>query len=240
LLRLENAIIQIGTPLIAGVILSPMPTPIPPSQLVEALNWRYATKKFDPTKKIPDETWAALEQSLVLSPSSIGLQPWKFFVVADSAVKSQLMTASYRQAQVTDCSHFVALTARRDIDASHVERHIERMVEVTGSAAESLAKFRAMTLRNLDKARAAGTLDTWQEHQIYIALGQFMASAAVLGVDTCPMEGIEPEKYDEILGLAGSNYATVVACAAGYRLLEDKYAGMKKVRFKPEDVIVRI
>jgi nitroreductase len=97
-----------------------------------------------------------------------------------------------------------------------------------------------MTMRNLDKARAAGTLDGWQEHQIYIALGQFMVSAAVLGIDTCPMEGIEPEKYDEILGLAGSNYATVVACAAGYRRQDDKYANIKKVRFKPEDVIVRI
>ena len=217
-----------------------MPATIPPQQLVDALNWRYATKKFDPVKKIPAETWSALEQSLVLSPSSIGLQPWRFFVITDAAVKTQLMAASYRQAQVADCSHFVALSARRDIDAQHVERHIERMSEVTGVAAESLAKFRTMTMRNLDKARAAGTLDVWQEHQIYIALGQFMLSAAVLGVDTCPMEGIEPEKYDEILGLAGSNYATVVACAAGYRLPEDKYANTKKVRFKPEDVIVRV
>lgn len=217
-----------------------MPTPIPPQQLVDALNWRYATKKFDPAKKIPAEMWSALEQSLVLSPSSIGLQPWKFFVVTDSAIKTQLMAASYRQAQVADCSHFVALTARRDIDAQHVERHIERMAEVTGVTPDSLGKFRTMTMRNLDKARAAGTLDVWQEHQIYIALGQFMASAAVVGVDTCPMEGIEPEKYDEILGLAGSSYATVVACAAGYRLAEDKYANTKKVRFKPEDVIVRI
>lgn len=217
-----------------------MPAPIPPQQLVDALNWRYATKKFDPVKKIPAETWTALEQSLVLSPSSIGLQPWKFFVVTDQAVKARLMAASYRQAQVADCSHFVALTARRDIDAPHVERHIERMAEVTGVATDALAKFRTMTMRNLEKARAAGTLNVWQEHQIYIALGQFMVSAAVMGVDTCPMEGIEPEKYDEILGLAGSNYSTVVACAAGYRALDDKYANTKKVRFKPEDVIVRV
>jgi nitroreductase len=217
-----------------------MPATIPPPQLVDALNWRYATKKFDPAKKIPADMWDALEQSLVLAPSSIGLQPWKFFVVTDPAVKTQLMAASYRQPQVADCSHFVALTARRDIDAGHVERHIGRMAEVTGVTAESLAKFRTMTMRNLDKARAAGTLDVWQEHQIYIALGQFMLSAAVLGVDTCPMEGIEPEKYDEILGLAGSSYATVVACAAGYRLPDDKYANTKKVRFKAEDVIVRV
>jgi nitroreductase len=217
-----------------------MPAAISPQQLVEALNWRYATKKFDPTRKIPDQTWSALEQSLVLSPSSIGLQPWKFFVVTDHAVKTQLMAASYRQAQVADCSHFVALTARRDIDAPHVERHIERMAEVTGVTSESLAKFRTMTMRNLDKARAAGTLNVWQEHQIYIALGQFMVSAAIIGIDTCPMEGIEPEKFDEILGLAGSSYSTVVACAAGYRAADDKYANTKKVRFKSEDVIVRV
>jgi nitroreductase len=217
-----------------------MPAAVPPQLLVDALNWRYATKKFDPARKIPDDVWNALEQSLVLAPSSIGLQPWKFFVVTDPAVKTQLMAASYRQPQVADCSHFVALSARRDIDAQHVERHIGRMAEVTGVTTESLAKFRTMTMRNLDKARAAGTLDVWQEHQIYIALGQFMASAALVGVDTCPMEGIEPEKYDEILGLAGSNYSTVVACAVGYRLPDDKYANIKKVRFKAEDVIVRV
>ena len=217
-----------------------MPMPIPPQQLIDALNWRYATKKFDPAKKIPDDVWHALEQSLVLSPSSIGLQPWKFFVVTAHAMKTQLMGASYRQAQVADCSHFVVFTVRRDLDAEHVERHISRMIEVTGAAPESLVKFRAMTMKNLDRARAEGKLDTWQEHQVFIALGKFMASAALLGIDTCPMEGIEPAKYDEMLGLNGTNYATAVACAAGYRLPDDKYATMKKVRFKPEDVIVRI
>jgi len=204
------------------------------------LNWRYATKKFAPARKIPAEEWNALELSLVLSPSSIGLQPWRFFVVTTQTVKNELMGASYRQAQVADCSHFVVFTVRRNIDADHVERHIARMIEVTGAALDSLAKFRAMTLKNLDRARAAGTLDTWQEHQIYIALGKFMASAALLGIDTCPMEGIEPPKYDEILGLVGGNYATVVACAAGYRLPDDKYATIKKVRFKSEDVVVRL
>jgi len=217
-----------------------MPAPIPPQQLVDALNWRYATKKFAPARKIPAEEWNALELSLVLSPSSIGLQPWRFFVVTTQTVKNELMGASYRQAQVADCSHFVVFTVRRNIDADHVERHIARMIEVTGAALDSLAKFRAMTLKNLDRARAAGTLDTWQEHQIYIALGKFMASAALLGIDTCPMEGIEPPKYDEILGLVGGNYATVVACAAGYRLPDDKYATIKKVRFKSEDVVVRL
>lgn len=217
-----------------------MPSPIPPQVLHDALNWRYATKRFDPAKKIADDVWHALEQSLMLSPSSIGLQPWKFFVVTTAELKARLQAVSYRQAQIADCSHLVAIAVRRGIDAEHVDRHIARMVEVTGTTVDALAKFRAMTMKNLDRARAAGTLDAWQEHQVFIALGQFIASAALLGVDTCPMEGIEPDKYDEILGLSGTNYATAVACAAGYRLPDDKYATMKKVRFKTDDVVVRL
>ncbi|PAW65533.1 MAG: NAD(P)H-dependent oxidoreductase [Opitutia bacterium Tous-C1TDCM] len=213
---------------------------LPPSRLVAALNWRYAVKKFDPTRMIPAETWTALEQALVLTPSSIGLQPWKFLVVTTPEVKVRLTAASYRQSQAAECSHFVVFTVRQDLDAEHVDRHLARMAEVRGVTVESLAKFRTMTMGNLERARNDGTLDTWQTHQIYIALGQFMASAAVLGIDTCPMEGIEPAKFDEILGLQGTGYATVVACAAGYRWPEDKYATTPKVRFKPEDVIVRV
>lgn len=209
------------------------------SQLVAALTWRYATKKFDPARVIPAETWSTLEEALVLSPSSYGLQPWKFVVVTDPALKEQLSAASYGQTQPRDCSHFVVLTVRRDLDAEHVDRYLARMAEVTGAPAASLAGFRSMVLGSLDPARSAGRLDTWQTHQVYIALGQFMVSAAMLGVDTCPMEGIQAARYDEILGLAGSKYATVVACAAGYRAADDRQAARPKVRFRSEDVIVR-
>lgn len=212
---------------------------LPPSQLLEALHWRYATKKFDPNRVIPAETWDALEQALVLTPSSIGLQPWQFVVVTNPEKKEALAAASYRQAQPRDCSHLVAFAVRRDLDAAHVDRHVARMASVRGITVESLAKFRSMTMGNLDRARAAGTLDTWQEHQVYIALGQFMASAALLGVDTCPMEGIEAERYDAILGLLGTGYTTAVACAAGYRMADDKYATMPKVRFPAAEVIRR-
>lgn len=209
------------------------------SQLVAALTWRYATKKFDPSRVVPAETWAALEQALVLSPSSYGLQPWKFIIVTDPALKEQLSAASFGQTQPRDCSHFVVLTVRRDLDQEHVERYFARTAEVTGTPAESLAGFRSMVTGSLEQARAAGRLDTWQTHQIYIALGQFMAAAALLGVDTCPMEGIQASRYDEILGLTGSKYATVVACAAGYRAADDRQASRPKVRFRAEDVIER-
>lgn len=215
-------------------------SPVSASVLLTALNWRYAVKKFDRARIIPAETWRALEEALVLTPSSIGLQPWKFMVVTDPAVKARLQPAAYGQPQVADCSHFVVMAVHRDIGAAHVDRHVARMAEVRGIAVETLAKFRQMALRNLDAARAEERLDTWQTYQVYIALGTFVTSAALLGVDTCAMEGIQPEAFDEILGLKGTPYGTVIACAAGYRAADDKYATIPKVRFPADDVIVRI
>ncbi len=205
--------------------------------LLTALNWRYATKKFDSTKPIPADTWAALEQSLVLAPSSFGLQPWKFIVVDDPALKAQMVPLSWGQTQAVDASHFVLFTVRTDLGEDHVDRYVARTAEVRGIAVETLAKFRNVMMGSLDKARGAGTLDGWQAQQLYIALGQFMAAAALLGVDTCPMEGINKPKIDELLGLAGSGYQTVVACAAGYRSADDKYAATPKVRFPVHEVV---
>ena len=215
-------------------------TPVAPVTLIEALQWRYATQKFDVTKTIPAETWTSLEHALVLSPSSIGLQPWKFFVVTDAAMKARLRPAAYHQAQTVDCSHFVVFTVRKDLGHEHVGRHVSRMAEVRGITVESLEKFQQMVAGNLDRARAENRLDTWQTHQLYIALGNFVTSAALLAIDTCAMEGIDAVLMDETLGLKESGYTTVVACAAGYRAADDKYATTKKVRFAPEDVIVRI
>lgn len=189
---------------------------ITPTQLVTALNWRYAVKKFDAGRKIPPADWAALEQSLVLAPSSYGLQPWKFIVVTDPAVRAQLVGASWGQAQPADSSHFVVFTCRQGLDDAHIDRYLARMLEVRGpAAAHSVQSFGKILKQSLDGARAGGRLDEWQTRQVYIALGQFMAAAATIGVDTCPMEGIEPARYDTILGLGGTGYTTVVACAAG-------------------------
>ena len=215
-------------------------TPIPSSQLLDALNWRYATKKFDPARKIPADLWSALEQALVLSPSSFGIQPWKFIVVTDPAVKASLVPISWGQKQPAECSHFVVFAVKRGLGEADLDRYLARTAEVRGIPVDSLAGFKNVMLGSIEKARAGGYLDTWQTHQIYIALGQFMAGAALLEIDACPMEGIDPAQYDEVLGLAGTGYATVVACAAGYRAADDKYATTQKVRFLPEDVITRI
>lgn len=206
-----------------------------PELVVNQFRWRYATKRFDPTRQIPAETWAALEQALVLTPSSYGLQPWRFFVVTDPAVKAQLPAHSWGQRQPQDCSHMLVLAIRAHLGEADIDRYLARIVEVRGQTIESLGGFRRMMVGSLIDPKF--DINEWAARQVYIALGQFMACAAMMGVDTCPMEGIDPTKYDEVLGIGAQGYRTIVACPAGFRSADDKYAQTPKVRFKTEDVI---
>lgn len=212
-------------------------TPMTGSALIQQLKWRYATKKFDATKRIDPATWSALEEALVLSPSSYGLQPWKFLVVTDPALKTKLRAVSWNQAQVEDCSHHVVFLVKKDLGLPEIEHYVDRIAEVRGVSRESLAGYRGYMVSDLAEGPRAKTINEWAARQVYIALGNFMTAAAVLGVDTCPMEGLVPAKYDEILGLEDSGWATLCACPAGYRAADDKYAEVPKVRFPREEVI---
>ena len=208
-----------------------------PESVIQQLQWRYATKKFDPTKKIPDDTWKALEQSLVLAPSSFGLQPWKFFVVRNPEIRSQLLAHSLGQAQVVDASHLVVFAIKKDLDAAYVDRYVERMAEVQQTSVDNLQKFAGVVKGFMEKPPLPLDINEWSSRQLYIALGEFMTVAAMLGVDTCPMEGLVPSKYDEVLGLPAQGYKTVAACPAGYRAADDHSASRPKIRFKTEDVV---
>ncbi len=215
-------------------------TVMDPKALIGQMKWRYATKVFDPAKKIPADVWKALEETLVLTPSSFGLQPWKFFIVTDPAIKEKLVAASWGQKQVQDCSHHVVFAIKKGTGPADVEKYIRRIVELRDGTAEALEGFKKVMLGFLAQPADKFDVNHWAALQVYIALGNFMTSAAVLGVDACPMEGIQPAKYDEILGLNAKGYHTFVACAAGYRSASDKYAALPKVRYKPEDVIEHI
>lgn len=207
-----------------------------PPDLLQQLHWRYATKKFDPTKTIPEDTIAALASSLVLTPSSFGLQPWQFLVIRDPAIREELLPHSWGQAQVTDCSHLVVLAAKTETTEAEIDRFLERTVAVRGGEIDQLNPYREMMVgftKNMDQADCL----QWAKLQTYIALGQLMASAAVLGIDACPMEGIAPSEYDRILKLPAQGYTTSVACALGYRADDDKYATAPKVRFEESEVV---
>ena len=207
------------------------------TDILSALNWRYACKVFDPAKKIPAETWAKLEESLLLTPSSFGLQPWKFIVIQDKELREKLVPHAWNQRQVADCSHLVVMTVPKALSVDYVDANIARMVEVRGGSADGLLSFRKMVLGFRGQLAAKGQLTTWAKLQSYIALGQFMLAASLLGIDTCPMEGFVHEKFDEVLGLDKTGFTTAVLCPAGYRSEDDRYAALPKVRFKKEDVI---
>ena len=206
-------------------------------QLLDAQNWRYATKIFDATKKIPADVWQTLEQALVLSPSSFGLQPYRFIIVQDAAKRAALLPHSWGQKQVVDCSHYVVFIARTALTKEEIDRFIARIVEVRHVPAESLNFYRDMMVGDLLNGARSKIIAEWAARQAYIALGNFMTSCAVLGVDACPMEGLVPAEYDKLLGLEVSGYKTVVACAAGYRAAGDKYATLAKVRYEVKDLV---
>lgn len=209
-------------------------------QLIGQLTWRYATKQFDPARKIGAKDWATLEDALVLTPSSCGLQPWKFIIVTDPAIRQKLMAVSWGQKQIVDASHLVVFAIKAQIAEADVEEHIKRTAEVRGTTVESLKGFRDMILGTIVKGLPEDGRRVWARNQVYIALGNFLTSAAMLGLDACPMEGIEPAKYDEILGLDKKGLSTVVVATAGYRAATDNYSNLKKVRFPKEQVLVRV
>lgn len=218
----------------------PSTTAISPSQLLDALNWRYATKQFDPNRKISPEDWATLEKALVLSPSSGGLQPWAFVVVNDPATREKLLPVSYGQKQVTDASHLVVFAAKQDFSEAGVDAHIARTAEVRQVPVESLKPFRDMLAGGIVNAMDTATRNAWAGRQVTIALGVLLTSAALLGIDACPMEGFDPSQYDDILGLSAKGLSSIAICTLGYRSQGDDYASLKKVRFPQEQVIIHV
>ncbi len=207
--------------------------------ILDSLRWRYAVKAFDPTKKIPEATWQALEEALVLSPSSYGLQPWKFLVVTNEQVRAKLRPLSWNQGQITDASHLVVLCAKTTMTTADVERYVDRIHSVRGGDKAALAGYRDMMLGSVNNPSGlpGGNVLTYTRSQTYIALGVFLSACAMLGVDACPMEGFDPKGYDEVLGVSKDGYMPVVLAAAGYRSSSDWLAGLKKVRYEKSDVI---
>ena len=211
--------------------------PIKGEQLLTQLNWRYATKQFDPVRKISPEDWAVLENALILSPSSYGLQPWKFIVITDQKMRDKLFPATWSQRQILDCSHFIVFAVNTKMTEQHIDRHLARTVEVRGGTVEALKRYRDIMVGDVVTGARGPVAKAWAAHQAYLALGNFITSAALMGIDTCPMEGFQPDEYDRILDLAPKRLASVVCCAAGYRSANDKSATKKKVRYPREQVI---
>jgi len=206
-------------------------------EILKSLNWRYAVKKFDATKKLSQDQWNFLEQSLILSPSSYGLQPYQFLVVQNTELRKKLTPLSWGQTQIEDCSHLVVFTTLKKVTEDYVSKFISLTATTRNMDATPLAGYKDMMVGDLVKGPRAAVIQDWAQRQAYIAMGNIMNAAALIGVDTCPLEGLQPAGYDDVLGLKNSEYATVAAVACGFRHADDKYQHAKKVRFAKEQLI---
>ena len=190
-----------------------------------------------PPANFPAEEWDKLEQALVLAPSSWGLQPYKFVVVTDPALKAQLLPAAFGQAQITDCSHLVVFAARTDVTDENVEHYLARITEVRGVERAHLDGFAQVIKGDIVNGPRHAIAGEWSKRQAYIALGQLMTVAALAGIDICPMEGFVPDKFDEILGLKPQGYTAAVIAPVGYRAEDDGAASLPKVRLPASELI---
>jgi len=201
------------------------------------LNWRYATKKFDSSKKISSQDFAELLEVLRFSPSSFGLQPWKFVVVHDPDLRKKLRPHAWNQAQVTDAGALIVFCALKKMDEDYVKRYVNIIADVRGVTKESLLGSEQMMTGFL-KSKGPEAISQWMKNQVYVALGVFLAECAHHKIDACPMEGFDSEKFDEILELPQEGLESVVLCAVGYRADDDHYAELKKVRFENNELFI--
>ncbi len=203
---------------------------------IEAMNWRYATKKFDSTQHISQEQLETLLEVLRLSPSSFGLQPWKFIVISKKELQQQLLPYSFHQTQVVDCSHLIVMAAKNSMDAEYIQSYLQDTVSTRGVEEETLEGYKNMLLGFVERMND-DAIRAWGDKQVYIALGNLMTAAANMRIDSCPMEGFDKVEYDNILGLEEQGYHSVVLCPVGFRAEDDKYAHAKKVRFSKVKVV---
>ena len=208
-------------------------------KIVESLNWRYAVKLYDASRKVSEADWKLLEDAMLLAPSSMGIQPYKFIVVKDPETRERLKSVSYGQTQITDASHLVVFAYKKTLTDDDADALIRRISAVRGTPRESLADLEASVRSAAKKAVDGGYVETWNSRQAYIALGFLIETAAMMGIDATPMEGFDAERYNEILGL--DDHSAVAVAAVGYRDAENDWlAPLPKVRKDPADLIVHV
>jgi nitroreductase len=195
------------------------------NNVIEKLNWRYATKMFDKSKKISDDDLNILIESLRLTPSSFGLQPWKFVLVKNIDLREKIKDASYGQIQMTDASDLIVLCAKETLTEDDV-------VKITGNN----EGYKNMIMGSI-KNKSNDEILNWNAKQVYLALGFLLETAAIMNIDACPMEGFDNKKVDEILGLNEKGLKSVVICPVGYRSEDDKYANNPKFRFPQSELV---
>ena len=209
------------------------------SEIIEKLRWRYATKKFDPSKKLSDEQLAILKEAFNLTATSYGLQPLKMLVISDPEIKEQLVPISMNQPQVKDASHVLVLCKEDKLTSDYIIQHFNRVEATRNTPREILDPFQEQLVTTFS-AKEPEAVSLWMEKQAYLALGNLLTVCAMENIDACPMEGFEPAKYDELLQLKEKGLRSVLVLPVGYRAEDDMFSELKKVRRGVTDVVIEM
>lgn len=207
--------------------------------VLESLKWRYATKKFDSSKKMTAQQLELLLEASNLTASSYGLQPFQILVVENPEIREKLKAAAYGQSQVTDASQVIIFAAKSNLSVADVDSYMQLISKVRNVPVEALNDFKAMVAGTIS-SRAPEVLTQWAARQAYIALGNLLTVAALEKIDACPMEGFDNAQFDEILGLKAKNLTSVVMATVGFRAADDVSQNYAKVRRPLSDIVTKI
>lgn len=206
---------------------------------IKALNWRYATKKFDNTKLLPNEKIEILKHTFNLTATSYGLQPLKMVVISNKELQKELRTYSYNQQQVDTASHVLVICIEKEVDEKFIKDYFKREKHIRETPEKIIKPFEEFLVGDF-KTKAKEEIEAWAINQAYLALGTLLTVCATEEIDACPMEGFEPEKYDTALNLDARNLKSVLVLPVGYRAEDDMFSKFKKVRRPLEDVIIEV
>lgn len=198
-------------------------------EIIESLQWRYATKKFDNTRTLPQEKIDILTKAFNLTATSYGLQPLKLIVLHNKEVQKELTQHSWNQQQVADASHLLIFCIENTVDEKHITKYFDNVKAIRNTPEEILTPFKKQLIDSF-KNKPADEITNWAAKQAYLAMGNLLTVCAIEQIDACPMEGFIPEKYDEILNLTQRGLTSVLVLPVGYRADDDMFADFKKVR----------
>jgi len=207
--------------------------------IIQSLNWRYACKKFDQTRKLDQDQIDVLSKAFNLTATSFGLQPLKMLIVKSDALKAELLPHAYFQPQITTCSHLLILCIDTGFDEGSIDAYFDLEKDIRGTSEEIVGKFRNQ-LKTIYKNKDRQQIDTSAIYQAYISIGTLMTVCAEQRIDSCPMEGFNPVKFDEVLELQKKNLRSVLLLPVGYRADDDIMSSMKKVRKPLDKVIIEV
>ncbi len=206
---------------------------------IEALEWRYACKKFDDQKTIPNSVVDLLIKAFNLSASSYGLQPVKLLVIQNKSLQKELLPVSMNQQQVVQASHLLLFCTHLNINDAYINEFFDRIIHQRGTSPEILAGFRSAVLKEFG-SKSQGEIDSWAAKQAYLAMGNMLTVCAMEGIDACPMEGFTPDEYDRVLDLKSKGLKSVLLMPIGYRAQDDPFAAMPKVRKSIDNSVLQI